>query len=524
MRKDKEKTFEMISYVQRQMNQSQKVQTIINIITGVLVLVFNMGISFFVSPYIVKTLGEEANGFTQLASNFVSYASLITLAFNSMASRFISICFHRDDIDGVNKYYSSTMICNLIITAIMLPFALYMIQRLDNIIVIESANINDVKVLFACVFANFFISLLSSVYSISMFVKNALYIQNTISFIRSFLNACLLIVLFYCFPPRIFFVSLVGVFLTIVFTLATILIHKRLMPDIQIKLRYFNAEAVKKMVASGIWNTINQCGSLLMTGLDLVVTNLLVSPVSMGVLAVAKTIPTAIINLASTLNANLAPSLTINWAKGNRNLLLKELRSGMKISSVIVSIPLMVFCAFGVEFYSLWMPTLDAKQLTLLSFLTCMAFVPWAGPQALNNIFTAANKLKVSTVTFCLSGLLNIIITFILLKTTDLGIYAVAGTSSVIQIIRCITVTAPYIAYLMELKWYTFYKDALISTLCCLLNYIISRCIAIVIYADRWDVLIIDVLLSVIASFSIDLFVVLNKEERCKLIARIIKK
>lgn len=150
---------------------------------------------------------------------------------------------------------------------------------------------------------------------------------------------------------------------------------QKLMPELKFRRHDFKWSAVWEMFSSGIWNTVNQGGNLLMTGLDLLVTNLFISPGAMGILAIAKTIPAAITNLASTLNSNLAPSLTISWANGDKKALLKQLRSSMKISSVLVSIPYMVFCAFGMEFYSLWMPSLDAKLLTLLSFLTCMALI-----------------------------------------------------------------------------------------------------------------------------------------------------
>lgn len=510
--------------IEKNVGKSLKIQTAINIVTGIFVLIFNMGVNFFVSPYIVNTLGEEANGFTQLANNFVTYASLITVAFNSMSARFISVSYYKGDIDGVNKFFSSTMICNFAITIMMLPVAILVILKLERIVRIENANVIDVKILFACVFLDFFITLLTSVYGTSMFVKNALYIQNILSMLRSMLNAMALLFVFAFFPPKIFYVSAIALVLSIIFSCLNYLVHGKLLPELKFHSYNFSIKAVKKIVSSGIWNTINQCGNLLMTGLDLIVTNLFISPSSMGVLSVAKTVPTAITSLASTLNSNLAPSLTINWAKGNKVLLLKSLRSGMKISSVIVSIPLMVFCAYGVEFYSLWMPSLDSKQLTILSFLTCMALIPWAGPQALNNIFTATNKLKVNTITFCLSGIINVILVFALLKYTKLGIYAVAGTSSVIQIIRCITVTAPYIAYLMELKWYTFYRDALISTLCCILNYIISRGIGYIFNINSWFSLIIAVIISCIVTFIIDLFVVLNKEERRILKSKVLKK
>lgn len=504
--------------------KSEKIHTVINIFTGIIVLIFNLGVSFFVSPYIVKNLGEEANGFTQLANNFVTYASLITVAFNSMAGRFISVCYHKDDMDGVNRYYSSTMICNLIISAVLLPVAIFVVWKLQNIIAIENADITDVKILFTCVFANFFISLITSVYNISMFVKNELFIQNICTLIKSIMNALVLFVLFAVFPPKIYFVSLVAVVWTVLLALAYYIIHNKLMPNLKISRRNFSKEAVKNMVSSGIWNTVNQCGHLLMTGLDLIVTDLLVSPSAMGVLAIAKTVPSAITSLASTLNTNLSPSLTIDWAKGDNEKLLGSLRSGMKISCVIVSVPLMVFCAHGVEFYSLWMPTLDPKQLTLLSFLTCMALVPWAGPQVLNNVYSATNKLKVNTITFCGAGMLNVALVFILLKYTNLELIAIAGTSSVITIIRCLTVTAPYVAYLLKLKWYTFYKDVLISVVCCAVNYAVAKGIGMLVHADSWLKLFGAVAVSCIFTFALDFFLVLSNKERAIIIKRLKRK
>ena len=89
--------------------ENEKWHTIINILSGIVVMLVNLGINFIVSPYIVATLGEEANGFTQLANNFVTYASLLTIAFNSMAGRFISINFHRGNKEKVKQYYSSVL-------------------------------------------------------------------------------------------------------------------------------------------------------------------------------------------------------------------------------------------------------------------------------------------------------------------------------------------------------------------------------------------------------------------------------
>lgn len=66
----------------------------------------------------------------------------------------------------------------------------------------------------------------------------------------------------------------------------------------------------------------------------------------------------------------------MQYSKHNKAEMLHTLRSNMKISSVLISIPIMTFCSFGVQFYSLWVPSLDAKALTILSLLTCIGIHP----------------------------------------------------------------------------------------------------------------------------------------------------
>ena len=71
--------------------RSNHFNTTVNIISSVGVLITNLCISFFLSPYIIKTIGVEANGFVTLANNFTAYADLVVTALNGMAARFITI-------------------------------------------------------------------------------------------------------------------------------------------------------------------------------------------------------------------------------------------------------------------------------------------------------------------------------------------------------------------------------------------------------------------------------------------------
>ena len=82
-----------------------KKQTGINLIAQVIAFGINLGISFFLTPFIVEKIGVEANGFVSLANNFVEYAQLITISINSMAGRFITIKLHQKNPEDANKYF-----------------------------------------------------------------------------------------------------------------------------------------------------------------------------------------------------------------------------------------------------------------------------------------------------------------------------------------------------------------------------------------------------------------------------------
>ncbi|MGN1432220.1 MAG: hypothetical protein ACI4XI_00820, partial [Ruminococcus sp.] len=75
-------------------NKSTGKQMSINIIASIVAFGVTIGINFFLTPYLVSSLGTEAYGFIGLANNFVQYATIVTSALNSMAGRFISVEYH----------------------------------------------------------------------------------------------------------------------------------------------------------------------------------------------------------------------------------------------------------------------------------------------------------------------------------------------------------------------------------------------------------------------------------------------
>ena len=124
------------------MTNNQKIT--LNIVANLLSFAITIIISLFITPIIVDALGSEAYGYVGLAGNFVNYAALITVALNSMASRFVSIEIYKGDYKEANKYFTSVFFANLLIALVMLPVFCGIVWKLENLIEIPERLVSDV--------------------------------------------------------------------------------------------------------------------------------------------------------------------------------------------------------------------------------------------------------------------------------------------------------------------------------------------------------------------------------------------
>lgn len=504
--------------------QSGKLATAFNVASAVVTLGVQMAVSFFLSSYLVATLGEAANGFTQLANNFVSYASLVTLAFNSMGSRFISAAYHRGKVEDSIAYYSTLIVCNVILCLLFLPVTIAVVANLGSIVNMGNADPVDVDLLFAFVFANFGANLFVSLFCSAMFVVNKVYIQNAINLVRNVLNAALLVFVFSVFEARVSYVSLIALLLTLASAPVCYAIKRKVVPELAFNVGAFSGKFVHDLTSSGIWNTVNQCGNILTTGLDLLFANWFVGASPMGVLSVAKTVPTAISTLATTLNNNLEPELVIVYAKEGVRGLYRRLKLDIRLSNFMVAAPIGVFCALAPVFYGLWMPSLDARELTVLSILTVSSYIPWAGPQVMFNVFTVMNKLKVNSVTYVIGAALNVALVLMALKFTKLGLCAIAGISAFISIVRNIVIIAPYVSRLLGLPWWSMYREVVVSLLSVGASIVVAIFFGALISVSSWATLALDITLSCLVSWAIVFIATFSAEQRRNYLALVLGK
>lgn len=501
---------------------------VLNVASSIVSLMCQMLISFWMTPYLVAHIGVEANGFVSLANNFVTYAGLIVTALNSMASRFITIAYAQKDMKRANLYYNSVFWGNLIIVAVLLPPMSILIFRMELFFSVPEAMLSDVKLLFSLIFITFFLHTGFPNWDCGVYVSNRLDRDNIPNIAIQIFRCCFLVAVFTLLEPHVYYVGLAGLLMFLIQLAVAGKNTHDLTPELKISLGrkgiLCSKSALVELVGAGIWNSISSVGNILIDGVDLLLSNLYLGVTAMGVVAVSKTLPSCITQFANSIRWAFLPQLTLDYARNDREKIKKDLHISMRVLCFIVTIPLAIIVAVGREFYMLWVPSQDAGLLYILSILASLTFIFTGSCYLLINIFTVTNTVRSNSIARIITGIISVSITVCIIRFTDYGIYAVAGVSSIMGIIREIVFTLPYAARYLGLEKKIFFREMLVNVIASAILIGACMCIRTVMPLDTWFHLILSVAVMGVVCMILNYLILFRKEERKLIINVLLKK
>lgn len=505
-------------------------QMTINLLASIISFGVNMAINFFLTPYLVESLGTESYGFIGLANNFVQYATIITVALNSMSGRFISIAYHKGDIDKASRIFSSVLVADLFLAGVMLLVTSVFTMYIDVFLDVPQSLIGSVKITFGITFLAFVISIVTAIFTTAAFVKNRIDINSVRDIVGNILKIAIIVILFSFFPAQLYFIALATLGSGVFLLLANISVKRRILPEVQINIKNFQFKLVRTILASGIWMSLAQLSNALISGIDLLVCNLALGATLMGVLSIAKTIPHCISSLITTLGAVFLPHYTILYAQNDIKGLVKEVSFTSKILSFVLTVPIAGFIAFGFEFYTLWQPTKTPEEIQviqILSILTCITYLFTAHTQCMTMLNPVCNKMKVPVLVALGVGVLGVVITVLVLafgNLGDYGVFVVAGTSSILMSLRAFFFIPIYSAYLLKQKWTTFFPSMIRGWITFFVLFGIFTLIGSIVTINSWFIFAVVCLIAGILGYVISIPILFSREEMKMFKAKLLNK
>lgn len=426
-------------------------------IWNTLAVIISAIISFTLTPYVTKHLGIEATGFISLSNTIVSYIDIIAIALNAFASRNIALAYHHGNDEDVNVYYNSVIIANIVLSLVVNIVCVFMTINLQHILNISDFLVTDVKILFLLMILNYTINIFGSIFSIAAFITNKSSITYRNKGISSILYAATLITLIYFKSIHVYYVS-IGYLIAAIYNLLTNFYYtKKLLPKWKFDITLFSFSKIKKLISSGIWNSVNNIGTMLNTGLDLLVTNKMLSGVIMGQISISKQLSTIMTTFTGIIVNSFQPKQLERYAKGDIKGLVRYLKVSIKFSSVMTNTLFVCFFSLGKSFLELWIPGQNVIYIYNLCIIVIFGDIVVATVRPLYYVFTLTDNLRITCFFTIMSGLFNFISMIFLISYTSLGGYAVVGTTCVLNFITNLIITPYFAGKFLKLKKNPFY-------------------------------------------------------------------
>lgn len=484
--------------------------------------VFAMSVNYLISliltPFITTHISTEAYGFVSLAKTVSDYGIIITGCLNAFAGRYIAIAYHENKEDKVNEYYSSVVIANVLLLAFVMVVHVFFIWKLEYFLVIPDELMTEVKILFSLDIINNMFHAFVNTFSASAYATNRLDIIDR-NKLFSYVSQALILWLFYLLlPAKIYYVGIALIISNAVLGLLNYRSCRKLTPKVQIRRKHFSLTAVKDLILSGIWNSINSIGNLLNSGLDLLVSNWMLTAIAVGQLSIVKTISTIMSTLIQLLSRPFQPYLLKYYSEKKTEDVIRVFNLEIKFSSFFSNAITVGLMCFGSAYYRLWVPNQNIELLQGITIVTIILYIFEGMIQPLFYVYTLTLHNKIPCIVTIISGILNVAGMFILLTYTHLELYAVVGTTTVLGILNYCIFTPLYTTHCIGVKWHTFYPSIIRASI----SFVITLMMMWTLFAHRqpmsWITLILVCLLCCFVSGIVHYTIAFDKNEKKQLI------
>jgi len=435
----------------------------LNIMSNVGVMVLNMGVGLWFTPYLIAVLGIAIFGIASLANSLAIYVMVVNSAVTSAVGRYLSIHVRRREMEDANRTFNTALYLSLAVTLVALPVIILIAYVSPRWFDIPPGQETATIWLFAISMITAAVVMVRGVFTASAFARNRLDLQNFVQAANIVVRVAVTVALFVVVAPSLWEISwglIAGA--AVAFALAVV-VWRRLTPELRIDHRAFDRSQWRSLSGMSGWLAINLVGSTLLLNIDLVIVNRLLGATAQGRYASVWQWALLLHTLARTVASALLPITLSQYAAGDLLRMKIVSQQAVKLLGLALALPVGLLLAFASPLLVAWLGPEFADLAPLLRVLTFhLAFNLAVAP--LSAIQVAVDRVVWPALVTLASGVLNIALALWWGGQDALGL-GVALAAATALTLRSVLFTPLYTARIQGLPWGAYVPAMLITAL-----------------------------------------------------------
>jgi membrane protein EpsK len=202
------------------------------------------------------------------------------------------------------------------------------------------------------------------------------------------------------------------------------------------------------------WVLLDQLGTLLFLGTELILVNKLCGSEATGRYAIILSWVLLLRAMVDIVSSTLTPMYFTYYAKGEMENIVKLLKKSIKFLGLIIALPVGLICGFASSLLTVWVGANFAGLAPLMWILVGHLVISLAIMPAFA-VQVTFNKVRTPAIVTLFMGLGVIIIAVFFTRFLGWGIYGIAVASAGTFLLRNICFTSLYVGRILKIKLYT---------------------------------------------------------------------
>ncbi len=421
----------------------------IGVILSYTIVFINTIVGIFLTPFMLKTLGQSQYGLYQLIGGFVGYMTILDFGLGNAVIRYVAKYRQEKNSEKESGFLSTTLILYSILSFLALIIGIILYINLDNIFMktLSSLELEQAKIMFIILLINLVITLPGNMFNAIINAYEKFAFNRIFTIIRMVIRIVALILLLsigYNAIAIVILDTIINIFVIIVN-----IIFCKVKLKVKIKSTGFDIKLVKEIFKYSIYVFLNIILDQLIWRAAPTIIGIKMSTKAVAIFAVGMQFSAIFMQFSTAISGVFLPKVTKMVTAGESKKVLTDFMIKVgRIQGVVLIYIYIAFLVLGRQFIQLWIGEGYNEAWLSAVFMMTGLLIPLMENAGLS-ILQAMKKHKFYVLTYLAICIFNVVLTVLLIDYTG-----IIGAS-------IITMLGLFLGHGIIINWYYNYKIGL---------------------------------------------------------------
>lgn len=386
---------------------------------------FQILVGIWYTPYMLAKLPEQVYGIIPLTTAFLQYMLLLMTSLSASIGRYVTADLSRGDIRAANATFNGFFFGGLkLIAGLAAGIALFCIVLPIRV---PPGFEGEARFLAAAVFGSSLLMGFSNCFDTAIWATSRIELRHMIESAAIVVRNGGVVILFALTAPSIWQVGAAVIAAAVLYTMALFVVWKKLTPELRIDHSAITEETKGIIYTTGRWVLLANLATALLMSSDLIVINRFYDTAEGAKYAVVLLWVSVVRSTFTGLLSALTPSLVALEARKDHDYLLSLISRSIRISGALVAHSAAILAGMSLPILTVWLKkpwVAEAAPVAWLLLLPLSFEISFSS--LMPAILTTKDRVRSQALVSFAVAVLGVAAAVVLVKTTGLGLYAVA--------------------------------------------------------------------------------------------------